>query len=160
LAGIDVVNDAPERWHERSRIACPADDQILWRVEGENGRPDRKSDTKGEAGRDDHERCECPHPYIHHRCTADRQGARHETRERWCCDHRQDGADCTAGDGQDNTLGEQLPDETPLARSDRHAHGHLLSSHHGASQQQIRTIRTRDQQQAEGRAEQGHHQHA
>ena len=49
-----------------------------------------------------------------------------------------------AHDGQEHTLGEQLPDDPPSARPQRRAHGQFLLSRGATREQEIGHVRTRD----------------
>ena len=62
--------------------------------------------------------------------------------------------------GQQQALGQQLAQQALAARAQRGAHRQLLPPHQGPRQQQARQVRARDQQHAEGRAEQRRQQQA
>ena len=55
-------------------------------------------------------------------------------------------AERNAGQAEDDTFGEQLPDDASATRADCHAHGKLATSSGSSSQQQIGDIRARNEQ--------------
>ena len=92
--------------------------------------------------------------HVHGWGVGDRQRGGHEAREdrQGRCGQRQ--TEHTAGPGDHQALGQQLPQHSFAASAERHADGHLPPPDDRAGEQEVGQVRARDQQHAHRRAEQ------
>ena len=118
----------------------------------------RRRHAEPDRGDEREERREREDAQVDSRRAADRQGAGNQPGQQR---HRSDGEDQSQGaaqEGDDQALGEQLPEDTGTPRPERDSNGHLLSSYQRLRQEQIGQVGARNQQETERGREHGEHE--
>ena len=107
-------------------------------------RSQRRSDPEQDGGGGRQRRRECQDPQIEARIHDEGVGF-------WEPQHElfpppgEDGAADPAEDSQEETFGQQLPNDPPPARAECQSHRHLLAARGRTDQEQVREIETPDQ---------------
>src|SRR5262245_40245196 len=117
-------------------------------------RLERRREAEDDAGRERYPQCEAEHRRVDLHLRQVEQIGRGERYEQIGPPPRQRQSGQAAQPGEQQTLGQQLPDDATAIRAQRSAHGNFPPPPRGARQQQVGNVRAGDQEHHPDRAEQ------
>ena len=144
------------RWRPRPALAARV--LVLQRMCEIGFRELKGGDDPGEEAGDERQACGGgEHPEIHRDVRDSRDAFGHRALQNLHRPPREDDRQDRAGDGEQQALGEELPNQAPAAGAERGPDRHLALARARAREQQVRDVGAGNQQHDADRAEQ--HQH-
>ncbi len=139
------------------RARCAARGLLQVLVNGESGQLTCRRKAERDAGEHRHAKTERQHRPVDANVARHRQAVRAERDERADQPHREQDAAGAADEREQDAFRQELRDDAPRRRAERHADGNLLLPGARARDEQTRHVGGRDQQQKTDRREQKRH---